>query len=265
VLSDLHAGSTFGLLNDGFETGGGNEIGLNACQRFLWECWLDATTKWLPEIASGDKYALVINGDLCEGNHHGTREIISPAEEDHTKAACELLAPLTKNATQTFITVGTECHTKKNESAIAKAIGATPDPNTGSGAWDKLYMNVAGIPCTFQHHISTTSRWHLRGSRLSIALANEQATAVNHGHMPPRVLGAAHCHIFDKYDNGKALCFTTGAWQFGTRHVGKVATAGLQRPEPTIAALDFRDTKDGELPRFLSRVYTAPEPKGVTL
>ncbi len=265
VLSDTHCGSTLGLLPPGFETLEGNEVKQNAAQRWLWECWTDANERWIPGIVGKDKYALIINGDLIEGIHHGTSQVVSADVTDHVSAAVETMKPLTKNAAQTFVTVGTECHTKNTEHAIAKSIGATPDPNSKRGAWDKLYLTVAGVPCLFQHHISTTSRYYLRASRLSIAMGNEQLTAMGNGHTPPKVLGAAHCHLFDKYDNGKSLTFTTGAWQFGTRHVAKVATAGFQRPEPTIAILDWRDRKDGELPQFHSQVYTTPEPKGAAI
>jgi hypothetical protein len=261
VLSDTHCGSTLGLMPPDHKTVDGNIIRQNAAQEWLWKCWILATEKWLPEIAADDRYVLIVNGDAVEGLHHGVREVISANLDDHVSAAEIALKPLTKRASKTFISLGTECHTRGNENNIAKAIGATPDPNTKRGAWDKIYLTMAGVPCCFQHHISTTSRWHLRAGRLSIAMVNEQATAFNHGHTPPKVLGAAHCHIFDKYDNGKSLAFTTGAWQWGTRHVGKVATAGVQRPEPTIVALDWRDRNDGDLPAFHYQVYTAPDPK----
>jgi hypothetical protein len=264
-FSDTHCGSTLGLLCPGFKTLEGNVIGLNAPQHWLWECWTDATEKWLPSILGNDKYVRIINADAVEGVHHGTTQVVSPDPADHWAIAEQVFSTMPGKPAQTFVTVGTECHTKNYEHSIAEAIGATPDPNTGRGAWDKLYLTMAGVPITVQHHISTTSRWNLRSGRLSIALANEQATALNHGHTPCRILAGAHCHIFDYYDNGKSAAFTTGAWQFGGRHVGKVATAGIQRPEPTFVVLDWRDRKDGELPLVHRRIYTAPEPKGVTL
>jgi hypothetical protein len=266
VLSDLHCGSTVGLLPPDFTTDEGNSIGQTPCQEWLWGCWKDATENWLPSVIDSDPFALVVNGDLVEGLHHGSIQVISPNADDHVKAAMDTLKPLADRAEKAFVTIGTECHTKQRENSIAVGLGAIRDPNTKRGAWDKLYMSVRGVPCRFMHHVSTTTRQHLRAGRLSIALANEQNAAASAGHTIPRVMGAGHCHIRDLYENSSAIFFTTGAWQFGTRHLGKVAPAFLQCPEPSIAVLDFRAGDAGDLPIIhRSPRYLAPEPKGVVL
>ena len=71
VLSDLHCGSTLAVMPPGFVTLEGNSVALNPVQQWLWKCWQE-THKWILETAAGEPFALVINGDLIEGNHHRT-------------------------------------------------------------------------------------------------------------------------------------------------------------------------------------------------
>ena len=42
IISDLHCGSTVGLLPPDFSTEEGNEIRQNPLQKWLWECWIYA-------------------------------------------------------------------------------------------------------------------------------------------------------------------------------------------------------------------------------
>jgi hypothetical protein len=93
VLSDLHLGSTKALLPPGFVTLEEQEIGLNGIQKWLWACWGRAND-FLDETMDGDPFALVLNGDMLEGVHHGTKEIWSPEMGDHVNAALMVLRPL---------------------------------------------------------------------------------------------------------------------------------------------------------------------------
>ena len=93
VFSDLHAGSTVALMPPGFRTIEGTTMDHTPIQAWLWSCWLDGQA-WLDSVMGADPYALVLNGDLTEGVHHGTKQIISPDVLDHVACALEITRPM---------------------------------------------------------------------------------------------------------------------------------------------------------------------------
>lgn len=256
VFSDLHAGSTVALLPPGFETIEGNRIEQTPLQAWLWECWSDAQAK-LAAIAGTDPYALVLNGDLIEGTHHGTKQIISPDIGDHVAAALEIIRPLHAKAARTLIVRGTECHTGNAEHAIAQAL-KLPD-----AARDRLTIDIAGIRCVFRHHIGTTTRRGLSGTQLSMQLAEEQLEAACNGEPLPRVLCCAHRHVFGQYKDNKGLCVVSPPWQGLSRFAHKVVSQA--RTKPGLFILDWRHVPDGELPIVHARTYDTPHPEAIAL
>jgi hypothetical protein len=251
------------LLPPGFTTHEGQEVGQNAVQRWLWSCWTDAWDVWLPSVVGDAPWAMVVNGDAIDGNHHGTKQIIGPDEKDHGAMAFQCLEPLVKRASKTYVVEGTESHTKNSEHTLAKDLKAERDPDTSKPAWQRLSLTVNGTRCVFAHHVSTSARMYLRASALSIYLANEQLEAVNNGEEIPKVCGFAHRHTFDSYERSNGLAFVTPAWQVLTRYGLKVVPSA--RCKPGIVVLDFRGREAGELPRLHARTYNAPHAKGATL
>lgn len=263
VVSDLHCGSTYGLLPPDFDTSEGNRVEPNAIQRWLWECWTDATTKWLPRIVGKDAYAIIGNGDLVEGCHHGTKEVISPDEGDHVDAAVRVMERIRGGAEKLVLTEGTECHSKKYEHYIAKALGATKDPDTGKWAHPRADITIAGTRTLFQHHVSTTSRPYLEASGMGIALGVEQLEAAKNGERIPTVLGCAHRHRYGEFADASGLCFVTPPWQMLTRHGRKVVPSA--RTRPGLVVLDWRNRDDGAIPERHVITYRTPVPKGLSL
>lgn len=257
VIGDTHAGSSVGLLPPDFSTLEGQPIGQNAVQKWLWECWTDWTENWLPALAGNDPFVLILNGDLIEGKHHGTTQVISDDTKDHASAAFQILAPIAKRAAKVYVTLGTECHTKTTEHSLGKELGATPEPGTKRYAWDRLDASIGGTRTIVTHHITPTSRPWLEASALSIHLGAERLEAVRNGepHLP-KVLCCQHRHRFGTYSDGSGLCVVGPAWQMGTRHTGKVVPNA--RCQPGVFALDMRGRKDGELPDVPYRTYQMP-------
>lgn len=224
TLSDTHCGSTLGLLKPGFTTLEGNEIGLNPLQAWLWECWTAAMER-LPRKFD----VLVINGDVIDGNHHGTKEIISPEERDHASLACEVLKPLAKRAKRVFVTLGTEVHTCNQEHSIAKALGAQKIEPRGY-AHANLLLEINGHLASWQHHCSVTSRPWLESGEYSRAIVNEQYEAVRAGLRPPTIMYRAHRHRPGVYQDLYASMVVTGGWQGCTRHTRKAVPGAIPAP-----------------------------------
>lgn len=262
TLSDLHLGSTKAILPPGFVTLEENEIQLNSMQKWLWECW-GRMNDFLDDELDGDPFALVLNGDMLEGCHHGTKEIWSPEMGDHVNAALLLLEPLTSKAAKTFLTRGTECHTNNHEQILGKVLGSEKCPETGIHSFDRLTLDIAGVRCVWRHHMPTTQRRNLGGTPLSIQLAEEQLQAANNGEKIPRVLGMAHSHVPRYYQDDNGLAFVSPAWQGLTRFGHKVVSPS--RCKPGVQILDWRDREDGELPNFICRYYETPQPKAIVI
>jgi hypothetical protein len=261
-LSDLHCGSTKALLAPGFVTLEGQDVGQNNIQKWLWECWQrkdDFLNDWL----GSDPFALVLNGDILEGIHHGTKEIISPEMADHRRAAIQILEPLVKRAAKTFVVRGTEAHVNNHETGIGEQLGAVKNPETGLHAFDRLTLDMCGVRCVFRHHIGTSMRRGLAGSQLSLTLAEEQLEAANNSEIIPRVVGCAHRHKPGHYEDENGICFVSPAWQVLTRFGNKVVSAA--RCKPGVQILDWREREDGELPRFVSRYYEHPKPQAIAI
>ena len=202
-------------------------------------------------------------GDLIEGIHHGSSEVVSAALEDHVSMACDVLGPMADAAEKTFVLLGTESHTRNVEHAIARAIEAVTCPVTG-GAFKDLDLSVNGCPCFFTHHISTTSRVYLAASRLSIHLGNMQLERLRAGYSPeriPRVMVAGHCHRNDAYTDGRGLCLTTPSWQALTRYGHKVVSTAV----PHVGGVVLHFDHEGELPRVDSFRRDWPQAEGVKL
>ena len=262
VLSDLHAGSVVALMPPTFVTANEQEVKQNALQAWYWKCWLKSL-EWIDEVIGEDPAALLLNGDLIEGDHHRTTEIISRDIGDHIEIARLLLKPLAQRFQKTFITRGTECHTGNVEGALGKLIGAELNPETDKPVFDRLTLDICGVRLIARHHVSTTSRPWLEGNGLGMELAAEQLHAVRNGEPMPKVLCVAHRHVAGHYQGGEGLCLATPAWQGMTRHTFKVVPAA--RCKTGVYILDWRGVEDGCLPRVHRKLFEAPHAKAIAI
>ena len=262
VISDIHAGSTKAILPPNFTTLEGQPIGQSELQKWFWRSW-ELANAWINELTGIEGYALVLNGDLTEGNHHGTKEIWSPEVGDHSKAAYEILGATATRANKTFVVRGTECHTASHEISVAHKIGAEVNPEFDQPFWDRLTLNIAGVPISVRHHFPATSRVHLEASQHSIQLNNAILEAHRAGEVPPRIIIGAHLHRPGHWSDGVNMSIVTGAWQALTRHGFKVVPDG--RVTPRIYHLDWRDCRDGELPHVNYFSPQAPSARVVNL
>jgi hypothetical protein len=255
VVSDLHCGSSVGLMPPDSEIIGGNTLGFgnNHHQRWLWECWQDALAE-VEGTALGDPFCLLVNGDATEGIHHRSPEVVASLIEHHCQMAATALQPLAKLASKTYITRGTECHTHDVESYLARLLNAEDGK-----ARDKWLLEIGGCLVDAAHHIGATSRTYLEASLLSIVLGNARLNAVRAGHPPAQVFLRAHRHCGGVYSDGSGMMCVTGGWQFLTRHGHKVVGDAI--PRPSVLILDWRGKPDGALPTPHHIFFNPPAPE----
>lgn len=254
LLSDLHIGSTVGLWPKGFVCNEGYEIGQNQFQKWLWECWTDML-KWADGVIGKDDFELVLNGDLVDGIHHRTLQVMSPDVGDQTAAVLDVLGRFVGKASRIHVVKGTECHTRNDEIRLGKCLDATRDPLTGQHAWDVLDLEVNGTLYNFAHHISATARPYLEASAHSIALGALTMSRARTGKPVPSVMCRAHRHRHGIWTDGNQMSVICGAWQGLTRYGYRVVPDAV--PQPSAVILDARTTDKGDLPLVHQRVYTA--------
>lgn len=259
VLSDTHCGSQWGLCPKGMEKDDGSYYPDNKVRRWIWNKWTDATEKWLPKYLGDDPWALVLNGDLVEGCHHRTVEILSPEPAEHSRIAVRALSPMAERADRLYVVRGTEVHVRGMENNIAAQLGAELDPDTSMPVFESLWLGVHGCLCHFQHHISASMREHTGGSQPHIQLAMERAEAGRHGHPIPQVIVRSHRHKFHAgFDSGGCVVVTP-PWQVATRFARKVTNS--QITPLGLVVLDWRGKAKGDCPHVEPRIYTPrPDP-----
>jgi hypothetical protein len=269
TLADIHSGSTRSVLPPKFSTTNQNEIGLNSIQEYLWECW-ERTQDYIKEVAANDPYVLVLNGDLVEGIHHGTKEVWSPDTRDHVRCAIKLLKPVAAKAKATFVIRGTECHTGTQENTVAEVLGAVANPEAGDNedgspkdyGFDRLTLDMNGVRHVFRHHIGTSVRRTLAATQLSVNLAEEQLEAINNGEQIPQVICCAHRHKYGEYKDDNGLVVVSPPWQALTRFGHKVVSQA--RTKPGVHILDHRGRAFGELPEVRKKLFDTPAPYAAT-
>lgn len=235
-ISDIHCGSTIGLMPERMTTAEGNIVEANRFQRLMLTWWYECLAEF-DEYRRGRPFYFVLVGDLVEGHHHGGRQLWSSDPLDHSTAAVAMIQPLARVAQRTYLAVGTECHTRNDEAAIGKLIDAAVCPDTGKHAWDVVILDVGPWRMHFRHHMPTTSRVYLEASALSIVLGNTQLSYVRRGQRPPNICVHAHRHRFGVYQDESSMMVAQGAWQGLTRHTHKVVPGAL--PSPSMTVIDW--------------------------
>lgn len=254
LLSDLHVGSTVGLWPKDFVSNEGNPIGQNRFQEWLWECWEDMLC-WAQRTIGDDKFDLVVNGDLVDGIHHKTLQVMTPDPGDQTTAVKQVLGFLAETCNNLHIIKGTEVHTRNDEVRIGYALGGTQNPENAQHAWDTLDLTAHGCLYNFAHHISVTSRTYLEAGAHSIALGNLTHSRARCGKPVPKVMCRGHRHRHGIWEDGNQTSVITGAWQGLTRFGYKVVPDAV--PQPSAVIFDHRGLEEGDSPLIHRRVYTA--------
>jgi hypothetical protein len=251
IVSDLHCGSSVGLWPDGCETDTGNfvQIGNNLHQKWLWQCWQDAVQRTIAHF-NGRPFYLICNGDLIEGRHHGTTEIVVSKNMEHAAGAVVALEPLARAASRRFFTAGTECHVGDYEKFICKEL---------KGEWcgDKALIEVNGTLLDIAHHMPTAGRAYLEAGAMSITMGNARQNYARSGHRVPKVYARGHRHVGGHFSDGRGLFVVTPAWQVLTRYGHKVVGDSICSCGMTL--LDWSVTPDGEIPAVIPLTYTPNE------
>jgi hypothetical protein len=182
----------------------------------------------------GDRLHVVLNGDIVDGDHHGTGQIISKnlaATQHDIAIRCLQLAVDLKPA-HIFLVRGTEAHVGRSaefEERVGRELGAVQCSSTGSHSWWHLQTLSQGVLLDFAHHGSVGRLpWTRANATISLA-ARIALAAAKHGARAPDLAIRSHMHQgADSYDHIKPTrVIQTRGWQLSTAFIHRIAAGSL--------------------------------------
>jgi hypothetical protein len=233
AFSDTHFNSTVALCPPTITLDDGGTYRASKAQLWLWQCWLDywQTVARLQAVLNGTLYAISV-GDLVDGDHHDTPQIITRNESDQHKITVAGLKPmLDLNPKYLFFVRGTEAHVGKSgkwEEMVARDLGAVEDTETGTASWWWLPMEIEGVTFDIAHHGRLGGRpWTEAGGTINLA-AEIIIDYVEDGQMPPKVVLRADRHKKgDSGDNLSTRVLQLPSWQLQTGFGNKLKPGKL--------------------------------------
>lgn len=239
IISDLHAGCRLGLCPPGpIPLDDGGTYRASKLQRGLWRMWRYFWDVWVPQVAHGEPFGVVVNGDALDGVHHGTTTQISHNLGDQARIAWMLLEPVLEQCGGRFRMIrGTEAHVGQSgveEERLAESLGAIPDEQ-GRYARYELWLRVGKGLVHLLHHISPSGASHYESTAIMKELTESYAEAGRNRLEPPDVVVRSHRHreieirVPTKLGYGIAMC--TAGWQLKTPFMYRIASARTTTPQ----------------------------------
>jgi hypothetical protein len=238
VTSDLHAGSTVALCPPRIELDDGGAYEASTAQRWLWSGWLDYWD-WIARLRDDNQAELwcEFNGDLVDGNHHGTTQILTgnPTAQGLVFDRC-IHEPMALDPSRIFFVRGTEAHVGVSGSAEERiALGlrrdgrpVEGDPATGRASWWHLRMEHDGVRLDFAHHGRMGQRPWTKATGVGTLAAQIFFEHCDNDEPYPHLAIRSHYHrTADSGDLYRTRVIQTPAWQLATSYVHKIAAESL--------------------------------------
>jgi hypothetical protein len=199
----------------------------------LWECWLDYWSKVEESVKPGDRLYVCLNGDVVEGSHHGTTQIVTdnlPATQHEIAMGC--LAPaLALNPSGIVLVRGTEAHVGSSaayEERLARDLDCIQEPSTGVYSWWHFQAESNGVLLDFAHHGTVGKLPHTRSNPAKTLAMRVSHASVKHGSRRPDLVIRSHAHQeADTFDEMPVRVVQTRAWQLSTAFVHKIAAGSI--------------------------------------
>ena len=255
VISDIHSNSKVAVCPPAVTYSGGTWRA-NKAQHFLWGNFKNYWQEVIKRRGKGRKkktLIVVINGEITDGDHHGTTEIIAPrnANDRLTIALATLQPMLEARPDEVYITAGTEAHagagSQEDETAamflaLHSEIGAVPNSETGRHIWNHLLLEAGGVLFDIAHHGRTGNLPWTGPNAVLSAVVQMELYYHRRGAKLPQVAIRSHKHsAWDTYDNAPIRGLTTCGWQYPTQFVNGLAPGKF----PDVGGLIFECENGG--------------------
>lgn len=237
VVSDLHAGSTVALCPPTIKLDDGGKYEASDAQKWLWANWLDF---WKQVEARRKKHKAkliqVFNGDLTEGDHHKTTQILSGNPTAQAAVVNEVMAiPLKMKPDALAFTRGTSAHVGPSAAYEERAaLGLWKDgrpvikeEGTGNCSHWNAKLDILGTLLDFAHHGKHGANVRTKMSVIN-GLAHDIFVEHSIDKRPyPHLAFRSHMHQYaDTFDAYPTRLIQTPAWQLHTEYVHRISTTG---------------------------------------
>ena len=235
IVGDLHVGSDQGLLPPGFKLDGGQKVGLSDWQKWLWRCWNDYW-HYVDQLAAGGPFAVVVNGDIVDGRHHNTLDLITGNKSWQQKVCMEVLKPRLSKASKVWFVRGTPAHTgqqSEDEELVARDCGGIRCKSTGRHTHQAVYLQLGNERIHIAHHIAYSGSHAYKSSPAMRLMASAFAWAGETGNKPPTIMVRSHAHDYIEVKRSRCRVVVCPCWQ------GKTGWAWMKDTisTPTIGGL----------------------------
>lgn len=225
IISDTHIGSNTAISPSKFTIHNRNTLEAqtlqaNRLQEWLLACWQDFWNYVFMLRGKGKharKLIVVHCGDVIDGNHHGSMQLMQEVG-DQIVIARELLEPIVNKANKFYGILGTGAHAgQDNSDEVALYKGLSIEYG------QQLTIDIDGIVHDFAHHGRAGRRpWTSSAANIATEVMIDYASC---GMKPPDYIWRGHNHLID--DSGCKLKGTRAislpSWQLKTSYGWKAA------------------------------------------
>jgi hypothetical protein len=172
---------------------------------------------------TGARLWTVLNGDLCEGDHHDTFQLMTRNEDWMVQAAVELLSGVREMSDVFFVVSGTPAHIGQQgglDERVAQALDATPG-GRGRLSFSRLRFETAsGVLFDVKHRARMGNLPHTFPNALSSIVMQVCWQASQRQIRPPDVIIRSHVHRYaTSGDNYRTRAFSTPCWKATDEYV----------------------------------------------
>lgn len=210
---------------------GGTHL-MSKAQRWILRCWRD----FWQHVDNLERSALyvVVNGDLVEGLHHRTTQLVTHNEATQLDMATRILEPVAQLADYLFIVRGTEAHTGPSaqwEEHLAGDLSAVRDTVGLTASWWHLPLEVEGVTFDIQHHPKRRSYLlDTRDAAASREAGDVWAAYHDINRKPPDLVIRSHVHYWGKGWNREVFCCICPSWQLSTAFGHRIGISARIEP-----------------------------------
>lgn len=215
VLSDLHVGSSKGLMPPNFVDSEGNVQTQNEGQKYLWACFQNMLSRVAPQKIE----KIVINGDITDGKQPKSMGAgLTLRMGDQKEAAVKVLEEIRNlfPAAKWYFTQGTPYHENPDDvrDVAWMLLGEKPEVRR------TLTLRVGEALIRFHHEVAFRSGW-LKASSLESEFINANNSVMDAGWADVDAEVRSHCHYFLALQRKTKLGVITPCWQLQTDFVTK--------------------------------------------
>src|SRR5216117_1758889 len=158
LVSDTHFGSSVSI-SQIHQLDDGGYYKPSALQGKLYKIWL-GFWDWAYAHVGKEPFVLVHAGDIIDGLHHRITQLTTGNLTIQARLAIDMMMPHVSRAQKYFQIRGTAAHvgvSAQEEEAIACALGAEREKETGNYSRWMLWLKFGGKLLNIAHHLGTTT------------------------------------------------------------------------------------------------------------